>query len=156
MWIMSLHYSSRRSKSNPTILERKESDLSISDVRLTLPNKPKMVNTAVQVTPNDWLNPYITSFTSVNSQNGLKVPNHKSQSLQTTPHILRRAGDSSCYEVTQSARELLHLFSNEERTKEGECKLQDIIKNIQSSTQSLEQRASSEDREVCVCVCVCV
>ncbi len=149
-------YSTCRTKSNPTILERKESDLSVSDVCLALPSKSKMADASVQVTPNDWSNPFLTSF-ALNSQNGLKVSNGKSQSLQTTsPHILRRAGDSSsCYEVSRgSANELLQLIGENgegrERQKEAESKLENILRNIQSSssTNSLEPRASSEEREV--------
>ncbi|XP_064384734.1 rap1 GTPase-activating protein 1-like isoform X3 [Halichondria panicea] len=141
-----------RTKSNPTILERKESDLSISDVCLTLPGKPKMADAAVQVTPYDWSNPYLNSFTSAGSpQNEFRVlnPGHrKSMSLQNTPKILRRSGDSSSrYEISPKHNDSLN--GEVQRQSESEKRrLEDILKNIQfRSSNSLEQRASSEDRE---------
>ncbi len=143
-----------RTKSNPTILERKESDLSISDVCLTLPGKPKMADAAVQVTPYDWTNPYLNSFTTAGSpQNEFRVlnPGHrKSMSLQNTPKILRRSGNSSSrYEISPKHNDSLLNGEVQRQSESEKRRLEDILKNIQfRSSNSLEQRASSEDREV--------
>ena len=112
-----------------------------------------MADAAVQVTPYDWSNPYLNSFTSAGSpQNEFRVlnPGHrKSMSLQNTPKILRRSGDSSSrYEISPKHNDSLN--GEVQRQSESEKRrLEDILKNIQfRSSNSLEQRASSEDREV--------
>ncbi len=115
-----------------------------------------MADAAVQVTPYDWSNPYLNSFTTSSSQNEFKVlnPGHrKSNSLQNTPKILQRSGDSSSrYEIYPKNNESSPFLLNGEGQRQSESekrRLEDILKNIQfPSTHSLEQRASSEDREV--------
>ena len=149
-----------RCQSNPTILERKESEISVSDVRISLSERPRMVDAAVQVTPHDWSNPYLTSFTTTNDtnhhgNNGFRIlssTHRKSRSLQSTPKILRKNVESSPqYELSTNQNGTLSNGESQREQDSERRKLEDILKSIQSSTQSLELRGSSEDRDsVCV------
>lgn len=113
-----------------------------------------MADAAVQVTPYDWTNPYLNSFTTAGSpQNEFRVlnPGHrKSMSLQNTPKILRRSGNSSSrYEISPKHNDSLLNGEVQRQSESEKRRLEDILKNIQfRSSNSLEQRASSEDREV--------
>jgi len=114
----------------------------MSEIILT--EGPRMVDAAVQVTPYDWSNPFLTSFTAKSPKNGIKIVNGKkyrrSQSLQTTPKSTRKNKQNS---IRHEQREC--VADNE--VSEERTKLEGILKTLQVR-QSLEMRGSSEEREV--------
>ena len=144
------HVNPSRCLSNPTILERRESEVSVSDVHLTLKERPKMVDAAVQVTPYDWSSPFFSSssYSTSDHHRGVKVSPLNTRSLQGSPGKQRKS--SLKYERRNGHSMSPPPVSTDRQSQDGEGRqLENVLKSIQSSPSlSISHRQISQSGEL--------
>lgn len=147
------HVNPTRCQSNPTILERKESEVSVLDIHLTLKERPKMVDAAVQVTPYDWSSPFFSSPYSTSDHNrSAKVANTSplnTRSLHGSPGKQRKS--SLKYEARTRYNHSMSPppISNRQGQDGERSQLESVLQSIQSSPSlSISHRQFSKSGEL--------
>lgn len=133
-----------RCHSNPTIPERKESEVSNSDIQILIAEKPKMCDVAVQVTPYDWFNPFFNPahIVAEDQLRGMKVSDLDSLDSRSFQGSLAKQQKSSSpreSDMNRSGRSMSPrpISVEVQRRHEEEKQLDFVVKSIQSSTSSL-------------------